>query len=288
MLEKMPALIFFAKIKSDPPWSRFVSLHLVTSSFPPRLGSRPQQTHGHVFQAHEQDVYFSLSTAVGSQEVHGEICCESNRIPQRRKTRKNEKPWEKKQKKGSKHVESTVETCWLDSAQAHYTEFSNWTGWIAPHIPHASPCIPVCNVSVCVCVGVCKLVHHAVRHPMLFTVRGFSGRLWVSLGVSGCLTAWRFRTKAANTQWPRKQQTQRSPKSQSPETTKRSKVKRRDAQGRRSAMTMTLWDNQIIGYPGYPIEIWPSVPKFSQIRTASDHIWCFLITYEPKSDKTIL
>ena len=182
MLEKMPALIFFAKIKSDPPWSRFVSLHLVTSSFPPRLGSRPQQTHGHVFQAHEQDVYFSVSTAVGSQEVHGEICCESNRIPQRRKTRKNEKPWEKKQKKGSKHVESTVETCWLDSAQAHYTEFSNWTGWIAPHIPHASPCIPVCNVSVCVCVGVCKLVHHAVRHPMLFTVRGFSGRLWVSLG----------------------------------------------------------------------------------------------------------
>ena len=275
MLEKMPALIFFAKNQIR---STLVSLCLVTSRyflFPPGLGSRPQQTHGHVFQAHEQDVYFSLFTAVGSQEVHGEICCESNRIPQRRKTRKNEKAWEKK---GSKHAESTVETCWLDSAQAHYTEYSNWTGWIAPHIPHASPCIPVCNVSMCVYVCANWFI-------MQFVIRCCSLSV-VSLGVSGCLTAWRFRTKAANTQWPRKQQTQLSPKSQSPETTKRSKVKRRDAQGRRSAMTMTLWDNQIIGYP---FEIWPSVPMFSQIRTASDHIWCFLITYmNPQSDKTIL
>jgi hypothetical protein len=132
----------------------------------------------------------------------------------------------------SKHVDLTVHRRTTQNSQTGPDELHR----IYPmHLP-ASLCV-MCQ---CVCVGVCKLVHHAVRHPMLFTVRGFSGRLWVSLGVSGCLTAWRFRTKAANTQWPRKQQTQRSPKSQSPETTKRSKVKRRDAQGRRSAMTMTL------------------------------------------------
>ena len=81
---------------------------------------------------------------------------------------------------------------------------------------HASPYILVCNVSVfvCVCVQVgssCNSSSGVVQCPWF---------LWVSLGVSGSLTAWTFRTRAANTQWPRKQQTQWSPKSQSPEAIK--------------------------------------------------------------------
>ena len=167
---------FLHWLKSDRVRSRHVSLlplsHLIHLS---PLGSRPQQTHGHVFQAHEKDVYFSLSTAVGSQEVHGEICSESNCIPQGRKTRKITNMLNQE----SKHVDLTVH---MRTTQNSQTGQMNCAAYTPCH--HASPCILVCNVSVfvCVCVRVCKLVHHAICHPVLFSVLGFSGCLWVSLG----------------------------------------------------------------------------------------------------------
>ena len=152
---------------------REVSSCLVTSPLSSPLGSRPQQTHGHVFQAHEKDVYFSLSTAVGSQEVHGEICSESNCIPQGRKTRKITNMLNQE----SKHVDLTVH---MRTTQNRQTGQMNCAAYTPCH--HASPCILVCNVSVfvlvCVQVGSsCTSSSGVVQCPWF---------LWVSLGVSGC------------------------------------------------------------------------------------------------------
>ena len=157
----------------------------------------------------------------------------------------------------SKHVDLRVHR------RSNYTEYSDLTGWIAPHVPNASPCIPASLCAMCqrVCVCVCG-------SSCSFVIRCCSLSV-VSLGISGCLTAWRFRTRAANTQWPRKQQTQRSPKSQIPEGT--AKWSNCCVQGRCRTMTMTLRD--------CPLSVW-NLAKCSEAFSTPNCMWSHLMLFD--------
>ena len=161
----------------------------------------------------------------------------------------------------SKHVDLRVHR------RSNYTEYSDLTGWIAPHVPNASPCIPaslcaMCQrVCVCVCGSSCSSSSDVVHCPWF---------LWVSLG------AWLLGGFGQGQQTRNGHESNRHNdhpslrflKGPQSEATVVYKV----------AAELWLWLCEIVRYP---FETWPSAPKLSRLRTACDHIWCCLIAYDP-------